>query len=72
MGNYGLITLGKLMDKRKQRMDEQIKKRATDDYAKSKQTWPLNGPTFKHFKTEEEKQQHQQQVAEAQKQGASF
>lgn len=53
-------------------MDEQIKKRATDDYAKSKQTWPLNGPTFKHFKTEEEKKQHKQQVAEAQKQGAPF
>jgi hypothetical protein len=53
-------------------MDQQIRKRVIDDYASSKKTWPLNGPTFKHFKTEEEKQQHQLQVAEAQKKGAPF
>lgn len=53
-------------------MDKQIKQRALDDYAKSRQTWPLNGPTFKHFKSEEEKKQHQQQVAEAQQSGSPF
>lgn len=53
-------------------MDEQVNKRVLDDYAKSKQTWPLNGPTFKHFKTEEEKQQHKQQVSEAQQSGSPF
>lgn len=53
-------------------LDTDIKQRVTEDYAKSKQTWPLNGPTFKHFKTEEEKQQHQQQVAETQQGGAPF
>lgn len=53
-------------------MDTDIRKRAKEDYKQSKQTWPLNGPTFKHFKTEEEKKQHQQQVAESKKQGAPF
>lgn len=53
-------------------MDTEIRRRTKEDYEKSKQTWPLNGPTFKHFKTEEEKQRHLQQVDEAQKQGAPF
>ncbi len=53
-------------------MDANIKQRARDDYAKSKQVWPFNGPTFQHFKSPAELEQHKKEVAEAQRNGAPF
>lgn len=53
-------------------MDEQIRKRVTekmDDYKKSQ--IPATG-RFRHFTKPEDWEKHQQQVAEAQKQGAKF